>query len=316
MFYTALGNQRTRGLAMKFKLWPVACAMVASISLLGCAGLDEEDDEGAPLDEIELAGNRAPVIFVPPCPPPGVDYPTVAGAFVPLMNYLKANKGYTDAILFNWIPNTGLPVCYSSYDLAAALAVKVQEVRAATGATKVDLVGASGGPVTARVYLAQGGHQFVGKYVSIAGVNHGTDFAIIAGDLQDMFGYPNYEQMKELYPPYACQGEAYFGESGDVQFDINGCLTPTGRTVARDETPGTTKYLSIRNLQDDQIFPNQSACLNMRFQNDCADTKVNVAVSVPGGPCDFPAFGNQCPPHVRTIFDVNVHKTVAKFLTD
>lgn len=294
----------------------VACTALLSLAVSGCA-MDPGEEDDASLDNIESYGApMLPIIFVPGCPPPGMDYPTIATAFNPMVNYLLS-KGYPSNYLDQWIPNTGLPVCYASYDLAARLSTEVQRVRSATGQWKVDIIAISGGAATARVYVGPlGGTRYVRNLVTLAGTNHGSQFASIAGDLQAQLGYPNYEQMKEMYPPYACQGQTWGGQSRDVQFDLNGCLTKNTRTVWRDETPGYTDYLSVWNTLDDQIIPTQSACLNQRRQNDCSDSEVNDAFSIPGGYCDFPPAGNQCPPHFMIAFDANVWADVYSFLRD
>ncbi len=283
----------------------ITCVLL--LSGVGCAALDEEDPE---LEEAALLGPD-PVIFVPTCPPPGTDYPTITAAtYQPFVNFL-ISKGYPANKLFIWVPNTGLPVCYSTYDLAHGLDAFVTQVMLQTLSLKVDIVGVSGGAVTGLLWmnefpLAKGK---VKDFVAIAGPTHGTEFGALGGDFQDMVGAPSYEQLKELFPPYACQGQTFGGESEDVQFEINGCLTPTGRTVNRDETPGGAKFMSVWNTVDDQIIPPQAACLNQRFQNDCA-SNVNRAVTAPAGPCNFPPAGNMCPAHLMTFYTPGVFDMV------
>ena len=288
-----------------------ACAVLLT-GLVACAAPADETS----VEDFDLRTPRNPIVFVPPCPPPGVDYAVVSTAFNPLIEMFR-DRGYPESYLNNWIPNVGPPVCYGTYDRAAGLSDYIDDVLDATGKRRVDIIGASGGPLTARLYIrAFGGRRHVRDFVSVAGPNHGTEFGINGGPLQDMFGAPSYEQLKETYPPYACEGETYFGESDDVQFALNGCLTPTGRTVRRNETPGKkVKYLSIRNTLDDQIFPNESACLNQKFQNDCSDDKVNVTVTAPAGPCPWPEIGGVCPAHVNTLFAPETEEMIWDFVT-
>ena len=288
-----------------------AASSVALAALVGCAGPTGD----VSTEDIGVGGGIDPIVFVPPCPPPGMDYAAVSTAFNPLIQ-MFLDRGYPAAYLNNWVPNVGLPVCYGTYDLAAGLSDYVDQVLAATNRPRVDIIGASGGPLTARLYIsAMGGNKYVRDFVSVAGPNHGTEFGINGGPLQDAFGAPSYEQLKETSPPYACEGETYFGQSDDVQFALNGCLTPTGRTVNRDETPnGGVDYLSIRNTLDDQIFPNESACLNQKFQNDCSDSKVNVAITAPAGPCPWPEVGGLCPAHVNTLFAPETEELIYDFV--
>ena len=287
------------------------CAVLLT-GLVGCAGMDDEISD----ESLAVKGGINPIVFVPPCPPPGVDYALVSTAYNPLIELFLEN-GYPESFLNNWVPNVGLPVCYGTNELAQGLSDYVDQVLDATNRPRVDIIGASGGALTARLYVAEyGGRHNVRNLVSVAGPNHGTEFGINGGPLQDAFGAPSYEQLKETYPPYACEGQTYFGQSEDVQFVLNGCLTPTGRTVNRDETPnGGVKYLSIRNTLDDQIFPNGSACLNQKFQNDCSDSKVNVAITAPAGPCPWPEVGGLCPAHVNTLFAPETEEMLWDFVT-
>lgn len=284
------------------KVGAVACTALLS-TLVGCAAMDDSDSLDG--DALAIAGGLDPIVFVPGCAPPGIDYPTLASMFDPMIDFFRS-KGYPDSYLNKWVPDAP-PFCPSNFDQADAIGAYIGEVRAATGAPRVDVIAVSGGPVATRVYIKEGGNNVIRDFVSISGVNHGTEFGIVGGQLQEIFGYPNYEQMKELYPPYACAGQTFFGQSADVQAFINGCLTPTGRTVNVDETPnGGVEYLQIVNTLDDQIIPWQSACLNQRFQNDCSDTRVNRTVTLPPGPCPFAAFGGICPPHAMPVFDQGV----------
>ena len=293
----------------------VACTVL--LAAMGCA-TEIDGEEDPTLDEAyggDHHDDGVPVIFVQPCAPPGLDYQAVSAMWQPFINHLKT-KGWPSSYLINWVPNVGSPVCYSTHDLAIKLRDKVQQVRSQFRVNQVDLVGASGGVLTIRYYMATlGGVWYVRNVVSLDAPNHGTEFGINGGDLQAAFGAPNYEQMKETYIPYACQGQTFFGQSRDIQLAINGCLTPTGRTVWRDETPGWSRYLAIRNLLDDQIFPNESACLNMNRQNDCSSS-VNRSVSVPAGPCPFPPAGNMCPAHVNPIFDPGTWDIMCRHLGD
>ena len=97
---------------------------------------------------------------------------------------------------------------------AQELADLVDDVLAATGASKVDLVTHSMGGVAARLFVRRhGGDLRVRDFATLAGSHHGAYMWWPAGD----GGY-------EMATTYACEGEA----RNDVQFILNGCLTADG----------------------------------------------------------------------------------------
>lgn len=269
-----------------------------------------EDEPG--LDDIEASKNRTPVVFVHGCQTPDATDADAAAYFDPMKAYF-AQRSYPSDRLVSFL--NGEEQCTSNARFAAQLAQTVDDVRRTTGSSKVDIVAFSMGALAGRLYLTQGGTSYVQSFVSISGANHGSsndlfDFGV---SFQDLFGgYPWFEGMQEMTPAYACQGQTY-GGSADVQFALNGCLTATGRTVARDETPGSVRYLSIRNAQDEIVTPVASACLNQRKQNDCGDTAVNKLVSVPPGigPRDC---ASGCPAHLTVLFNTGVMEQTYNFL--
>ncbi|MDM4719279.1 alpha/beta fold hydrolase [Micromonospora sp. WMMA1363] len=67
----------------------------------------------------------------------------------------------------------------SNATIAAELQTKVQDVLAATSATKVDIVAHSMGALSSRWYIKNyGGTATVDDFVSVAGPNHGTNVAV------------------------------------------------------------------------------------------------------------------------------------------
>ncbi|MFC0849971.1 esterase/lipase family protein [Streptomyces noboritoensis] len=83
--------------------------------------------------------------------------------------------GYTDAELFSWGYDTGQSV---NEVLSGRFAAYVDQVRARTGAAKVDVVAHSFGSLVTRWYVKfGGGTATVGHWVSLAGPNHGTSTA-------------------------------------------------------------------------------------------------------------------------------------------
>jgi hypothetical protein len=283
-------------------------AAVLSLTLLsgplvGCAV--DAGDEGIGADESAVTNGMDPVLFIHGCPPPGVTHEQVSHFWDPMMG-LFASRGYPSDYLNRFV-FSGAP-CGSNIDFAAEISDLVDQVRATTGAPRVDVVAHSMGALATRLYIAQGGNRYIRDFAMVAGANHGGEGAAPGEFLQSLFGYPAYEGMKEMYPPYACEGQSS-GGSADIQFTVNGCLTPTGRTVTVDETPnGGVDYFSIRNTLDDTVIPVESACLNQKYQNDCSDTNVNTAVTV--GPAPGPCPGGFCPPHVTPMYDPAVMEMV------
>lgn len=279
-----------------------ALAFVVFTSLVtGCA----VDGNVASLDQTEAGGGfdeflNNPIIFVHGCPPPGVSNEMAANlVFGPMIEHYRA-QGYPDSYLTLFVHSGA--ACDSTISEANELADLVDQVLDETGAWEVDIVAHSMGSVTTRLLLAADWHWVVDDFVSIGGANHGTLAGEQGGDLQETFGAPAYEGMKELFSPYACSGETSEG-AADVQFEVNGCLTFFGRDFVTDETPGESAYLSIRNKLDEEIQPNESSCLDQKFQDDCSSS-VNVAVSVPPGPGPCSAEG--CPAHVTQAWDPGV----------
>ena len=279
---------------------------------VGCAV--EGSEEEAELDQIEAPPggfSGDPVIFVHGCTPPGYTEEESAHDFDDMAAYFLSH-GYpaNHVVLFENHEET----CTSIARFAWQLNLLVNVTLNSTQKSKVDLVGHSMGGIAVRYYFNQYGTGKVRDYVSLAGVQHGTTGGELFADAvywQDFFGgYPVYEGVHELYPPYACQGESWGASGGvgsptlDIQAAINGCLTPTGRTVTVDETPGNVRVVAVRNVMDEIVLPVSSACLNMDRQGDCS-SMVNKVVSVPAGvhpgPCE-----TGCPAHLMVLFDANV----------
>lgn len=286
----------------------VVAALVALLPL-GCA-VDEADEISS--DTVEMKGGIEPIIFVHGCPrPPNVEA-AAAAFFVPLKNYLLAH-GYPSNYLYQFV-HVG-PVCESAIDQAEQLADLVQSVRLATHAPRVSIIAHSFGGFVARYYLSQGGNRYVRDFATVGAPHHGTFAAAQGLSWQLIYGYPAYEGVQEMFPPYACEGQTY-GGSADIQFVMNGCLTPTGRTVDVDETPdGGPNYLSIRNTLGQEVQPPASACLNQQFQNDCSDIEVNKVVTAgpAPGPCGPP--GTVCPADLAVMWNPTVIEMLFRFVT-
>ncbi|MFE2431702.1 esterase/lipase family protein [Streptomyces sp. NPDC059373] len=137
--------------------------------------------------------------------------------------------GYTaselDAWSYDWTQ--------SNVTTASQLATEVKRVLAATGASKVDIVAHSMGPLSARYFLKNlGGTSYVDDFVSVAGVNHGTSVASWCSWL------------------YTSCAQMYTGSSFLTSLNSG------------DETPGSVSYASYWSNCDDAVVPNSSALLN------------------------------------------------------
>ncbi|MDP1793632.1 MAG: hypothetical protein Q8K63_05775 [Acidimicrobiales bacterium] len=89
------------------------------------------------------------------------------------LSFFKAD-GYADAELNNWSYNYS----QSNATTASEISTKVNQILAATGASKVDIVTHSMGGLSSRYFVKfLGGDAKVDEWVSLGGPNHGTDTA-------------------------------------------------------------------------------------------------------------------------------------------
>ncbi|MFJ3307717.1 esterase/lipase family protein [Streptomyces sp. NPDC086549] len=137
--------------------------------------------------------------------------------------------GYSSSELFAWSYDWS----QSNATTASQLATEVKSVLAKTGASKVDLVVHSMGALSSRYYLKNlGGTSYVDDFVSVAGVNHGTNIASLCGWL--------YTSCKEMQT-----GSSF--------------LTALN---SGDETPGSVSYAAYWSDCDEAINPDTSAELS------------------------------------------------------
>jgi pimeloyl-ACP methyl ester carboxylesterase len=286
------------------------CAVEADIGDMEDPGLDIEQTETSTSDPCATQSCKEPTIWIHGCPVAQINA-EIASHFTDAQRQVFLADGYPSNYLYRFVYQG--PQCDSNVAVAQAIADYVKQVRATTGAARVNIVAHSIGSNAARLYLAFGGYRYVRHFVAIAGANHGSLAAQQGGPWQDQFGYPAFEGAKEMYPPYACWGEAWSGEAANIQWWVNGCLTTTGRRVWADETPREDQvdYLSIWNTIDEAVLPHESACLNQSRQNDCASS-VNAAVTVPPGP--GPCGPTGCPGHVAMLWDPGVMQRVLTFM--
>ncbi|SCL18769.1 Lipase (class 2) [Micromonospora pallida] len=157
----------------------------------------------------------------------------VAIAYEPLAARLRAD-GYRVNIY--QLPGLGLGDIAAS---ARSFSTYVAQVRAATGAAKVDLVAHSEGGLVSRYYLKNlGGTGSVGRLITLGSPHYGTYIADIAKflGLGDCLGIVACQQM--------AIGSTFLN-------DLN----------AGDDTPGAVRYTTIRTLQDELVRPTGNATL-------------------------------------------------------
>lgn len=166
------------------------------------------------------AETRNPVVFVHGLSSSASTWNTWIGKF-------KAD-GYDSSELFTWSYDWK----QSNKTTASQLAAKVAQVRAATGAERVDIVTHSMGALSARWYVKfNGGTSYVDDFVSVAGVNHGTDLSAFCSF-------------------YTSCWEMVAGSSF------------LGTLNSGDETPGSVGYLALYSTCDALVNPDSSAKLN------------------------------------------------------
>jgi triacylglycerol lipase len=135
--------------------------------------------------------------------------------------------GWASNELYNWSYNYK----QSNATTAQQISDKVNQILAATGATKVDLISHSMGGLSTRYYIKNlGGGAKVDDWVSLGGPNHGTDTANFCVDTS----------CKEMRP-----GSTFLAA-------LN----------SGDETPGTPNYLTFWSPCDEVINPDSSVALS------------------------------------------------------
>ncbi|WP_338674479.1 triacylglycerol lipase [Streptomyces sp. SCSIO 30461] len=166
------------------------------------------------------AATRNPVLFVHGLSSSASTWKTWVGKF-------KAD-GYTDSELFTWSYDWK----QSNLTTASQLSRKVDEIRATTGATKIDIVAHSMGALNSRWYVKYGGGTSnVDDFVSVAGVNHGTDMSLFCSF---------YTSCREMVA-----GSTFL------------------KTLnSGDETPGSVNYATLWSTCDAMINPDESAKLD------------------------------------------------------
>lgn len=161
-----------------------------------------------------------PILFVHGWNSSGSIWNTMIGRF--------QADGWTAAQTNNWSYNTA----QSNVTTAGQVNTKVDQIRAATGAAKVDIISHSMGGLNTRYYLKNlGGAAEVDEWVSLGGPNHGTQTA------------------------YAC----FWNTSCFEMQPGSSFLTNLN---AGDETPGAVNYGTWWSPCDEIINPDSSVLLS------------------------------------------------------
>ncbi|MEU4481598.1 alpha/beta fold hydrolase [Micromonospora sp. NPDC023966] len=193
-------------------------------------------------------------------------------AYEPIAARLRAD-GYRVSIY--QLPNLGFGDIRES---ARALSSYVDQVRAATGAAKVDLVTHSEGGLVSRWYVKfLGGAGKVDHYVSLGSPQQGTYVANII----------NFLGLGSCAGIVACQ-QMSIGSS--LLTDLNG----------GDDTPGAVRWTTVRTWQDELVRPVDNAAL--------ADGATNVLVQAW---CPLRIVG-----HLGLVLDGTTYTVVRQVLAD
>ena len=188
-----------------------AALLVSAVLLSACA------QDGAPAEP--AAPIRDPILFVHGWNGSPANWDRMVQRF-------RAD-GWSEREIHVWGYNSAL----SNVQIAEQLKIKVDELLAATNAKQVDIISHSMGGLSSLYYMKfLGGQQSVEAWVSIAGPNHGTRFAI----------YCSTAPCVEMRP------------ESDFLLHLN----------AGDETPGAVRYATWWSACDEIIDPKQSVILS------------------------------------------------------
>lgn len=183
-------------------------AVVLSLALLG-AGSRPSTTEAATHD---------PILFVH-------GYTSNASAWNTMISRFQAD-GYTQLYAYTFSSTK------SNASIAADVATRVNEIKAATGASKVDIIAHSMGSLSSRYYIKNlGGAANVDDWVSLGGPNHGTTWA---------YGCFFFSPCNQMIP-----GSSFLNQ-------LN----------SGDETPGAVNYGTWWSPCDELINPDTSVILS------------------------------------------------------
>ncbi|MEU4378027.1 alpha/beta fold hydrolase [Micromonospora echinofusca] len=196
----------------------------------------------------------------------------IASAYGPLASRLRVD-GYR--VWVYQLPNLGLGDIPAS---ARAFSSFVAQVRASTGAAKVDVVAHSEGGLVSRYFIKSlGGTSSVGRYVSLGSPQYGTYVANIVKflGLGSCAGIVACQQMSI--------GSSFLAGLNDG-----------------DDTPGTVRWTAVRTLQDELVRPVDNAKL--------ADGATNVLIQ---SACPLRVVG-----HLGLVLDGTTYTVIRQALRD
>lgn len=196
----------------------------------------------------------------------------IASAYGPLASRLRVD-GYR--VWVYQLPNLGLGDIPTS---ARAFSSFVGQVRASTGAAKVDVVAHSEGGLVSRYFIKNlGGTSSIGRYVSLGTPQYGTYVANIVKflGLGSCAGIVACQQMSI--------GSSFLAGLNDG-----------------DDTPGTVRWTAVRTLQDELVRPVDNAKL--------ADGATNVLIQ---SACPLRVVG-----HLGLVLDGTTYTVIRQALSD
>ncbi|MEV4467203.1 alpha/beta fold hydrolase [Micromonospora echinofusca] len=196
----------------------------------------------------------------------------IASAYGPLASRLRVD-GYR--VWVYQLPNLGLGDIPTS---ARAFSSFVGQVRASTGAAKVDVVAHSEGGLVSRYFIKSlGGTSSIDRYVSLGTPQYGTYVANIVKFLG----------LGSCAGIVACQ-----------QMSIGSSFL--AGLNAGDDTPGTVRWTAVRTLQDELVRPVDNAKL--------ADGATNVLIQ---SACPLRVVG-----HLGLVLDGTTYTVIRQALRD
>jgi len=139
--------------------------LAPALLVVGCEPAPTRSDAGSARLAVSTA-TRHPILFVHGWQGDSTNWKTMIGRF--------KTDGWTDKELYNWKYNSD----QSNATTAEQVRTKINEILAATGASKVDVITHSMGGLSTRYYAKKlGGDQKIDAWVSLGGPNHGTTTA-------------------------------------------------------------------------------------------------------------------------------------------
>jgi triacylglycerol lipase len=211
-------NRAVARVAALLSLLTVAACSDSPLSPLAPTPADFARGGGRKPPKPQPSLTHNPILFVH-------GYNTNSATWNTMVNRFKAD-GWTSAELVNWSYNYR----QSNATTAALIGQKVDSILKVTGATKVDIITHSMGPLSARYYVRNlGGDGKVDALVSLGGTNHGTTLA------------------------------AFCFDASCVEMRLNSTCLANLNSI--DETWGTPRYATWWSDCDEVISPNSTALL-------------------------------------------------------